>query len=111
MRRRSPVFMFHNLVVLSLLPLASICPSALMATLLTESLCPVRVRIQYQEKSSGVTRGSGFLVCFFSTVAGVSVGSGFDGSIGSVCEEGVNDDMTFTATLRIPSVTLKNASS
>src|SRR5947207_14576131 len=35
---------FHSLIVLSSLPLASVCPSALMATLSTKSLCPVRVR-------------------------------------------------------------------
>src|SRR6266516_7871122 len=34
----------HSLMVLSTLPLASVCPSGLMATLATELLCPVRVR-------------------------------------------------------------------
>src|SRR6266581_2794027 len=102
--RRSPVFRFHSLMVLSALPLARVCPSAHMATLQTEFSCPVKVRIQTQEKSTGLTRGSGFLVCFCSTFAAVSVGSGFDASIGSVCEERRSDDMTFTATVRIPSV-------
>ena len=32
-RRRSPVFRFHNLMVISSLPLARVCPSGLMATL------------------------------------------------------------------------------
>src|SRR6266853_532123 len=42
-RSSSPLWRFHTLIVLSQLPLTSICPSGLMVTLVTILKWPVRV--------------------------------------------------------------------